>query len=302
MSWVLLAFAAPVLWAISTHIDKYLVEKYFKDSQVGVLLLFTSLFTVLPMLGIWLFAKTVMAGAVPIAVMVASGILYMGAMYFYLGALQTEEASVIAPLFQAAPLFTYALAFIFLGERLTPVQLTGGALIVASVLVISLHGFGKLKTRLLLLMLACTFALAASSVVFKLFAVETDFWITTFWTFAGEVIFGVGLIAIPSYRREFAALFKKHPGAVAAVNGSNELINFGGGLAARYAALIGSVTLVQAISGTTSLFVFVFGVLVSLVAPKLGREDLSKDSLIRKGIAAVLIVIGTVLIGPTDTH
>src|SRR5690349_11190833 len=111
MSWVLLAFAAPVLWAISTHIDKYLVEKYFKDSQVGVLLLFTSLFTVLPMLGIWLFAPTVMAGAVAIAVMTASGILYMGAMYFYLGALQTEEASVIAPLFQAAPLFTYALAF-----------------------------------------------------------------------------------------------------------------------------------------------------------------------------------------------
>lgn len=302
MSWVLLAFAAPVLWAISTHIDKYLVEKYFKQSQVGVLLLFTSLFTVLPMLGIWLFANTVMAGAVPIAVMVASGILYMGAMYFYLGALQTEEASVIAPLFQAAPLFTYALAFIFLGERLTPVQLAGGALIVASVLVISLHGFGKLKTRLILLMLACTFALAASSVVFKLFAVETDFWITTFWTFAGEVIFGVGLIAIPSYRREFAALFRKHPGAVAAVNGSNELINFGGGLAARYAALIGSVTLVQAISGTTSLFVFLFGVLVSLAAPKLGREDLSRDSLIRKGIAAVLIVIGTFLIGPTDTH
>jgi drug/metabolite transporter (DMT)-like permease len=43
MTWLLFAFSGPVLWAISTHLDKYLVERYFKHSSVAVLLIFTAL-------------------------------------------------------------------------------------------------------------------------------------------------------------------------------------------------------------------------------------------------------------------
>ena len=50
--------------------------------------------------------------------MTASGILYMGAMLFYLRAIQSEEASVVAPLFQASTLFTFLLGYLFLHERL----------------------------------------------------------------------------------------------------------------------------------------------------------------------------------------
>jgi hypothetical protein len=92
-------------------------------------------------------------------------------------------------------------------------------------------------------------------------------------------------------------MFAQHPGAVIGINAANELINLGGGLAARWASLLGPVSLVQAIGGTTSFFVFVFGVLISLFAPKFGREDLSKGSLIQKGIAVMLIVAGVTLIG-----
>ena len=43
MSWVVFAFSGPVLWAISVHLDKYLVDHFFKESNVAVLLLFTAL-------------------------------------------------------------------------------------------------------------------------------------------------------------------------------------------------------------------------------------------------------------------
>ena len=33
MSWLFFAFSGPVLWAISTHLDKYLVERFFKHSR-----------------------------------------------------------------------------------------------------------------------------------------------------------------------------------------------------------------------------------------------------------------------------
>jgi hypothetical protein len=42
VSWVVFAFTGPVLWAISVHLDKYLVERFFKESNVAVMLLFTA--------------------------------------------------------------------------------------------------------------------------------------------------------------------------------------------------------------------------------------------------------------------
>ena len=43
MSWLAFALCGPILWAISVHLDKYLVERYFKDADVIVLLIFTAL-------------------------------------------------------------------------------------------------------------------------------------------------------------------------------------------------------------------------------------------------------------------
>jgi len=39
---VTFCFFGADLWAASTHIDKYLVEKYFKNSDTAVLMVFTA--------------------------------------------------------------------------------------------------------------------------------------------------------------------------------------------------------------------------------------------------------------------
>ena len=101
--WLLFAFSGPVLWAASTHIDKFLVDRYFRDSDTAVLMIFTALIGVVMLPFIALFApQTFSQDAVSILVMTLSGLLYMGAMLFYLRAIQSEEASVIAPLFQTS--------------------------------------------------------------------------------------------------------------------------------------------------------------------------------------------------------
>jgi drug/metabolite transporter (DMT)-like permease len=298
MHWLIYAFMGPVFWAASTHMDKYLVERYFKHSDVGVLLVFTALIglVMLPFILYWQPAVLALAWR-DILVIAFSGVLYMTAMYFYLQALQTNEASVVAPFFQAGPLFAYALAYLVLGETLTRVQLMGGALIVAGGLLLSLHpAGGRLRLRLVLLMLACAFILAVSSVIFKAFAVKDEFWSTTFWTYLGEALYGFWLLALPGPRRQFIALMRRNTGAVISVNAANELINLGGGLGMRYAVLLAPLSLVQAIGSTTTLFVFLFGVLLSLFLPKLGREDLSARNLLQKGGSALLIVAGVYLI------
>ena len=126
--WLLYAFSGPVLWAVSTHIDKYLVDRYLHDRDTSVMMVFTALLGVAALPLIWLFDPAVLSPDwQSILVMTVSGVLYMGAMLFYLRAIQTEEASVVAPLFQANTVFTFLLGYLFLHERLGWAQLIGAA-------------------------------------------------------------------------------------------------------------------------------------------------------------------------------
>ena len=84
--------------------------------------------------------------------------------------------------------------------------------------------------------------------------------------------------------------------ALLSINGSNELINLGGGLGNRYALMFAPLSIVQAIGSTTTLFVCVFGVVLSLFFPRFGRETLSGRELAQKGLAAILVAIGVALV------
>ncbi len=299
MPWPFFAFSGPVLWAISVHLDKYLVERFFKDSNVAVLLVFTAFIGVVMLPVIWYFDPTVVRLDIKsIAIIGASGLLYMGGMLFYLRALQSEEASVVAPFFQASPLFGYVLAYLVLGETLSPMQMAGGLLIIVGALIVSIR-FGQrheFKFRLAALMLTCGFVLAVATLIFKVFAIKVAFWTTTFWLFVGEAVFGAVLLMIGQYRREFTALLRQNTGELLSINASNELINLGGGLGNRYALLFAPLSIVQAIGSTTTLFVFAFGVVISVVYPRFGRENLSGRELAQKGIAAAFVAAGVALV------
>ncbi len=300
MSWLIFAFSGPVLWAISTHLDKYLVERYFKHSDVVLLLLFTAFMGVafLPIIAFFEPAAIDLpAGS--IALIIVSGVLYMAGLLFYLRAIQFEEASVVAPFFQAAPLFGYVLAYIVLGETLSARQLAGGGLIIAGTLIVSIRfdrNVSRFKARLVLLMLACGLAMALSGLIFKLFALRVDFWATTFWLFVGEAMFGVALLLIASYRRQFIAVLRQDTAALLAISGSNELFNLGGTVGSRYALLFAPLSIVQAIGSTTALFVFAFGVVLSVFYPRVARERLSVRELAQKAVAAVAVAIGVALV------
>jgi drug/metabolite transporter (DMT)-like permease len=300
MNWLAFALCGPILWAISTHFDKYLVERYFKNADVAVLLLFTALMGLVLMPIIAAFEPQVMErDLVSIALMALSGVLYMGALFFYLQALQGHEASVVAPFFQSSPLFGYALGYLVLGEQLSGTQLAGGALIICGVLMVSI-GRGprreRFRWRLAALMLTCGFVMSLSTLIFKAFAVRDEFWATAFWMFAGQALFGMGFLCIPYYRRELARLLRENGGALIAINASNELINLGGSLSNRYALMFAPIAIVQAIGATTTLFVFIIGVALTLLAPRISRENLSPGELVQKGLAAGLVAVGIALV------
>jgi uncharacterized membrane protein len=300
MSWLVFAFSGPVLWAISTHLDKYLVERFFKHSDVAVLLVFTALIGAAALPFIWLHEPAVLdhdpAG---IVLMALSGVLYMTAILFYLAALQTEEASVVAPFFQSSPLIGYVLAYFVLGETLSARQMLGGVLIVGGTLMVSIRWGGttaRFKWRLALLMLCCGFMLALSALIFKFFALRDEFWTTTFWMFAGQALAGLTVLTVTKYRRQFFGLLGTYTAALLSIGSANEVINLAGSLSMRYALMFAPLSIVQAIGSTTTLFVFGFGAALSMFFPNLGREQLAIRELTQKGAAAVLVALGVVLV------
>jgi uncharacterized membrane protein len=299
--WLLFAFSGPLAWAASMHIDKFLLEKYFKRGSVAVSMVFTAIIGLLLLPFILIFVPGVFAfDRLSIVVMIASGLLYMGGMLFYLYALQTEEASIVGLLSPAGPVLAFVLAFFVLGERLAPGQLVGGVMVVAGVFIASFRfGGGKIKFRkhATMMMTAAIVCFAASSLIFKYFAVPELFWPATFWTYVGEALFGVGILAFASERRIFMKLIKTNPKVMLTTNAINELVNLGGSLAARYALVLAPLALVQAVTSTTPLMVFILGTIITMFLPKLGRENISKTILIQKSAAAILVVIGAILAG-----
>jgi len=300
MSWLLFAFSGPVLWGASFQIDKYLVEKYFKHGSVSVLMVFTAFIGLFTLPFIWFFQPQAIKAAWPAAsVMAISGILYMGAMYFYLMALQSEEASTVAPFFQFAAIFGFVLGYLVLGEKPSVTQLAGGLMIVAGSILLSLRldrRKTKVKSRLVILMLLCSLMIALSSLIFKFFAVQDEYWTTTFWNFAGQAAFGAALLATAANRVRLYKTLRSNTGAVLAINGANELINLGGGLGTRYALLLAPLGIVQAISSTTLLFALLFGILISIFLPKLGREEIGAKHLLQKTMAILLVIVGVMLV------
>lgn len=299
--WLLFAFSGPLAWAASMHIDKFLLEKYFKRGSVAVSMVFTAIIGLLLLPFILIFVPGVFAfDRLSIVVMIASGLLYMGGMLFYLYALQTEEASIVGLLSPAGPVLAFVLAFFVLGERLAPGQLVGGVMVVAGVFIASFRfGGGKIKfrKRATMMMTAAIVCFAASSLIFKYFAVPELFWPATFWTYVGEALFGAGILAFASERRIFMKLIKTNPKVMLTTNAVNELVNLGGSLAARYALVLAPLALVQAVTSTTPLMVFILGTIITMFLPKLGRENISKTILIQKSAAAILVVIGAILAG-----
>lgn len=173
--------------------------------------------------------------------------------------------------------------------------MAGGALIIAGAAIVSWRG-GAFKLRLAALMLACGLVLALATLVFKIFALQVEFWTATFWLFTGETLFGAVLLLIAPYRRQLAAVLRANTAGLLSINASNELINLGGGVANRYALLLAPISLVQAIGSTTTLFVFIFGALLSVLFPPLSSEGPVRARTDRKGIAAVLVAIGVAVV------
>jgi drug/metabolite transporter (DMT)-like permease len=306
MNWFFIALVAPALWAVSNHIDKFLLSKYFKTQGVGPMLIFSSLIGVvidivlLPFLLIFHHGMLTQINLSSVLFIMCGGMLFVVANIPYLYAMRQDETSTLVPIFQTIPVFAYFLALIFLKETLTIKQIFASLLIISGAVSISLDFKGnrlKIKKIILSLMLLSSFLFAVSSFIFKVVAIEGNFLTTIFWENIGFTLITIIFFFVKSYRDQFWIIFKENKAKIIGVNALNETINIIAKLIVNFATLLAPLALVWVANGFQPLFVFVFGILMTVFWPKLGIENVSKQRITQKLISILIMFIGVYFLG-----
>lgn len=301
MNWFLIALIAPALWSITNHIDKYLVEKYFKGGGIGALIIFSSIIGVFFVPLIPFFTDGVFdISIIQAALLIAGGLILVAGWLLYIYALARDEASIVAPLFQLIPVFLFVLGYIFLNEVLTSKQILGSLLILLGGVSLSLDlssRMPRVKRAVLFFMIAASFFIAVHALSFKMVAIETNFWVATFWVYIGILMAALLLIIfVKNYRREFLRVITINKIPVIGLNALNEILGTLGDFIIRFAALLAPLALAQTVNGFQPLFVLIFGIILTLFFPKLGTESLLKKDLAQKLIAIAVMFVGTYIL------
>jgi drug/metabolite transporter (DMT)-like permease len=297
MNWLLIALCAPFLLACANHNDKILLSRYLKEKGIGSIVIFSSLFSGVA-IPIVLFIHPDLFGVslVQGSALVATGMLSVAAAVCYLYALDIDEASFVTPFYQTVPIFAYVLGYFVLGETITLAQGLGALVIIAGALALSLEFRRRrirLKRNVVALMLAASLLSAINGVIFKLIAVDAGFWASLFWSFVGQVTAGLALlVGVPSYRRDFIDLFKRHRVGVVGLIGLSRALFSVSEAVTLYATLLAPVALVLVVNSFQPLFVFALGVVLTLFVPKLAKESLGRTKMLQKAVGIGLMLVG----------
>lgn len=302
MTWFFIALIGPLLYAVTNHIDKVLLEKYFKESGVGTLLLFSSLLSALALPFLFMADPTAFSvGGMNILALALVGVLNILVLWCYLLALKDEEASVAVVFYQLVPVFGYVLGYLILDEVLTTMQLIAMAIVLLGTAIVAFdidaENKFKLRIKTIPLMLGAAFFWALESVVFKAVALEEALWRSLFWehlmlSLAGVFIF----IFIRSYRTHFLSALRNNSRNILSLNVANESLYMFGNIAFSIAYLMAPIALVLLTESYQPLFVFAIGIFLTLFFPKLANEKIEAKHLWQKGLAIAITGIGTYML------
>jgi len=304
MTWFFIALVAPILWAIVNIADTFLIAKYSekeKERSSGGLVLFSSFLGILIAGIIAIFVAGIFH--IPLLdkiLLLISGTLTVIWIILYLFALETEDVSTIVPYFLTVPIFGYILGYIFLGETLTTFQFFGSFVVLFGLVIISINFSGekrKIKKKPILYMLLACLMVAISGVIFKYVTVENNFWISSFWEYAGLGLAGLLIfLFMPKYRAQFLRMTRIGGKKIFMVNIVTELMTISGNLLTNFALLLAPVTMVYLVGSFQPAIVLLLTIIATRFFPHIVKENLSPRVLVPKIIAIIIMIIGSVFL------
>lgn len=294
MEWFLFALLAPALWGIINILDKFLLTKHFKSPfSYQIFLSFLNLI-ILPIFLLVSISSQIFFTTLSIIIGLFVALIYV----IYNKAMMKEEASRVISLFYLNPLFILPLAFIFLGEGLGISKYLGVILLVISATLISYKKVRRKKilSPAILLILIFDLFYAIYQIITKFTLNYFDIWSFTFWKTIGALISNFVLLSFQKIRNDFLLDIRNLPKSIY-ILGIFHISFFYTGLILFYFAIsISFISLVGAIPSIQPFFVLIYTLLLSIFIPKILKEEVSKQTLLLKSLAVILIFIGSYLI------
>jgi drug/metabolite transporter (DMT)-like permease len=198
------------------------------------------------------------------------------------------------------PVFGYALGYVFLGEMLSSQQLIGSFIVLSGVFLISMDFSGqkrKFKWRPVFYMLVACFLIAIAGVIFKYVAIGDNFWISSFWEYAGLGFFGIIIfLFVPKYRSEFMLMNKNGGINIFILNATSETLTIVGNLLTNYAILLAPVAMVYLVSSFQPAILLFLTLFATRFFPDIVKENMSKRVLFPKILAITIIIFGSIIL------
>ena len=304
MTWFFIALSAPFLWALVNISDQYLVERYSekgKERSSGGLVLFCSFIGVFTAIVIGLLTKGVFEISIlDKMLLIITGGLTIGWIIFYLYTLEIEDVSTVVPWFLTVPIFGFMFGYIFLGETLSIQQILGSLVVLFGVFLVSIdysEQKKKIKWKPVLYMLIACLMIAISGVIFKFVTIEGNFWVSSFWEYAGLAIFGLGVfVFVPKYRREFMNMNRKGGIKIFILNVFTEIFTIAGNLLTNFAILLAPVTMVYLVGSFQPGILLILTLLCTRFFPNIIKENMDRKVLLPKIIAIGIMIIGSIIL------
>lgn len=298
--WFILAILGYFLLAIVFILDKFILTE-----SVGKPVVYTFYSTIFLFGAVLLFPFFGYASLVGIDWLWAlvSGVGFGFGLWTLFLAVKRGEASHVNPFNGAVvTIAVFLLSAAFLQESLSPHQTIGMGVLVGGSLLLS---FEKTKKHNgfhigFLWAIISGVLFAVSHVSAKYLYTIYPFWPAFLWTRTATGLVGLITLFSPAVHR--AVFGKRTHASVSKTAGkrfalpiiiTNKIAAIGAVVMIQYAAAIGSVTLVFAVSGLQYAMMFVMIVLLTKFAPNLFREYYTRKELILEWIAIALIVLGS---------
>ena len=305
MSWLIFVAAAVLFDSARIYADNYSSDVYFKGrGAVSQKLFFTY---ALGLVGVVLLAVTGFdfAGLTVqgVTLFLLSGFLSSIAGIPYYRALELDNSTNLGIFIQLAPILYLVLGWLFLGDTISPLQLVAFLIILSAPLLI-FFTTGKRSRLVKLRAIACAFLYVLIAVIANLIFVKENSTDVNFVTemallFLGKSLGNFFIILVkPSWRRRFQSVVKSSKKKVFRPLLSSLAFSLVKDFAYRAALVLApTAAIASAISDSSEpIVIFFMGILLTLLWPKLGREKLSRKSILVHLIATILVVVGVLLI------
>jgi drug/metabolite transporter (DMT)-like permease len=291
------ALIAPLLYACCNHIDKILLERYFKDDGVETLMVISALLSILIVPFVLFMDQTVLeAGLFEIGVLAFVGVLNLILLWAYLKAMSEEEPTVVIIFYSLTSVAGLILGRLILGETISLWQGVAMGIIIMGSLIMTLatdeDGKIKVKPKTLIFMVIASFCWALESTLFKWVALEENVYRSLFWESLTMTLCGLlMLIFIPSWRKSFVGMVKVHTAPILSLNVLNEGLYVVGNAAASFMVVLIPVAINLLMNSFQPIFVFIAGLLINAIIPNV-KTEASLSRWQQKLIAIVLTGVG----------